>query len=132
MTDGLVLFFSTQVNDDDTVTTTVGKGKKTTQKFLPTGILEAPKLRSYYHIEYSLLPDNSVPVKADIVMLGLAAKVYMENETKVIKLTSLPETRDCQLDEKLLSCFSMSLNDAHIGCERGRATLLMQRKLSSS
>lgn len=47
-------------------------------------IIEAPKAQAYYHIEYNLLPDESEPIKVDLVMFGLVAKVYMDNETKVM------------------------------------------------
>ncbi|XP_061076017.1 uncharacterized protein cfap92 [Conger conger] len=53
---------------------------------LSTGVIEAPKSQGYYHIEYNLLPDDPEPTKVDLVLFGLAAKVYMENDSKVIKL----------------------------------------------
>ncbi|XP_046730550.1 uncharacterized protein cfap92 isoform X1 [Silurus meridionalis] len=53
------------------------KGKKS--------IIEAPKAQAHYHIEYNLLPVEHEPVKVDMVMYGLVAKVYMDNETKVVK-----------------------------------------------
>lgn len=53
-------------------------------KVQPKCITEAPKTHAYYHIEYNLLPDDSEPVKVDLVLFGLVAKVYMDNETKVI------------------------------------------------
>ncbi|XP_041081427.1 uncharacterized protein cfap92 [Polyodon spathula] len=46
---------------------------------------EAPKAQSYYHMEYLLLPDDPEPMKVDIVMYGMAAKIFTENETKVVK-----------------------------------------------
>lgn len=52
-------------------------------KIHPKSITEAPKAHAYYHIEYNLLPDDSEPMKVDLVMYGLMAKVYMDNETKV-------------------------------------------------
>ncbi|XP_066553891.1 uncharacterized protein cfap92 [Amia ocellicauda] len=50
-----------------------------------SGIVEAPKAQSFYHIEYFLTPDDPEPTKIDLVMFGPAAKVYMENETKILK-----------------------------------------------
>ncbi|KAI4875080.1 hypothetical protein NFI96_033378, partial [Prochilodus magdalenae] len=71
--------------DRDDAVTTEKKGKKKTKKVLSDGLVEAPKPQSYYHIEYSLLPGTSEPIKVDLVMFGLAAKVYMEDQTKVLK-----------------------------------------------
>ncbi|XP_069500062.1 uncharacterized protein CFAP92 isoform X2 [Ambystoma mexicanum] len=45
----------------------------------------SPKTQGYYHLEYSLFPDDPEPIKADVVLFGAIAKLYMENETKVIK-----------------------------------------------
>ncbi|KAJ8360848.1 hypothetical protein SKAU_G00173730 [Synaphobranchus kaupii] len=60
--------------------------KKKEKKSLSMGVIEAPKSQGYYHIEYNLLPDDPEPTKVDLVLFGLAAKVYMENDTKVVKL----------------------------------------------
>ncbi|XP_066528423.1 uncharacterized protein cfap92 [Hoplias malabaricus] len=70
---------------DDDLVTTEDKGHKNLKKVLSSGFLEVPKPHRYYHIEYRLLPDNNEPIKVDLVMFGLVAKVYMENETKVLK-----------------------------------------------
>ncbi|KAJ8395312.1 hypothetical protein AAFF_G00032970 [Aldrovandia affinis] len=61
------------------------KSKKKEKKIVSTGVVEAPKSQGYYHIEYNLLPDDPEPTKVDLVLFGLAAKIYMENETKVLK-----------------------------------------------
>lgn len=57
--------------------------EKQLNKGQPKRVKEAPKAQAYYHIEYNLLPDESDPIKVDLVMFGLVAKVYMDNETKV-------------------------------------------------
>ncbi|KAB5537023.1 hypothetical protein PHYPO_G00114050 [Pangasianodon hypophthalmus] len=69
--------------EDDPVMTTEKERKL--KKVQPKCIIEAPKAQAYYHIEYNLLPDDSEPIKVDLVMFGLVAKVYMDNETKVLK-----------------------------------------------
>ncbi|KAG7319071.1 hypothetical protein KOW79_017545 [Hemibagrus wyckioides] len=69
--------------EDDPVTAT--EDEKQLRKVQSKCNIEAPKAQAYYHIEYNLLPDDSKPIKVDLVMFGLVAKVYMENETKVLK-----------------------------------------------
>uniref|UniRef100_A0A6Q2Y3U2 DUF4550 domain-containing protein n=1 Tax=Esox lucius TaxID=8010 RepID=A0A6Q2Y3U2_ESOLU len=61
----------------------VEKAKKTHVQ--SSGVVEAPKALGYYHIEYNLLPGNQEPTKVDLVMFGVAAKMYTESETKVLK-----------------------------------------------
>ncbi|XP_036840276.1 uncharacterized protein cfap92 [Oncorhynchus mykiss] len=63
----------------------VEKAKKKPKRVLSGGVVEAPKAQTYYRIEYNMLPGDQDPVKVDLVMFGLAAKIYMENETKVLK-----------------------------------------------
>ena len=49
-------------------------------------IMEAPKAHGYYHLEYTLLPEDDDIVKTDLVTFGIAAKIYTEkHEPKVIK-----------------------------------------------
>ncbi|XP_077982883.1 uncharacterized protein LOC144437742 [Glandiceps talaboti] len=48
-------------------------------------IVEAPKAQNYYHCSYYLLPDDSDPTKTDVVTFGMAAKIYTEHESKVLK-----------------------------------------------
>ncbi|KAK3536659.1 hypothetical protein QTP86_015455, partial [Hemibagrus guttatus] len=69
--------------EDDPVMAT--EDEKQLRKVQSKCNIEAPKAQAYYHIEYNLLPDDSEPIKVDLVMFGLVAKVYMENETKVLK-----------------------------------------------
>ncbi|XP_069062733.1 uncharacterized protein CFAP92 isoform X2 [Pleurodeles waltl] len=51
----------------------------------PNKVVSSPKAQGYYHMEYFLFPDDAVPIKADVVVFGAVAKLYMENETKVLK-----------------------------------------------
>ncbi|XP_062320381.1 uncharacterized protein cfap92 [Osmerus eperlanus] len=69
--------------DEDHVA--IEKEKKRPKKVLSSGVFEAPKAQGYYHIEYNLLPDDPEPTKVDLVMFGLAAKIYIDNEAKVLK-----------------------------------------------
>ena len=39
-------------------------------------VIECPRPQSYFHHEYYLLPDDTEPVKTDIVTYGIAAKVF--------------------------------------------------------
>ena len=48
-------------------------------------LYEAPKPHFYYHTEYNLFPNDSEPVKTDIVTYGVAAKIYSETDSKVLK-----------------------------------------------
>ncbi|KAF4094081.1 hypothetical protein AMELA_G00008640 [Ameiurus melas] len=68
---------------DDPVMT--AEKERQLKKVQPNCIIEAPKAQAYYHIEYNLRPDDSKPIKVDLVMFGSVAKVYMDNETKVVK-----------------------------------------------
>ncbi|XP_026131380.1 uncharacterized protein cfap92 [Carassius auratus] len=61
------------------------KRKKETKKDASSEVVEAPRAEGYYCIEYNMLPDDPEPTRVDLVMFGLAAKLYMANETKVLK-----------------------------------------------
>lgn len=52
-----------------------------------TFTVKAHKTKSCYHIEYKLLPEDVEPAKVDIVVFGPAAKVFIEDECKVIMMT---------------------------------------------
>ncbi|XP_016345439.1 uncharacterized protein FLJ43738-like [Sinocyclocheilus anshuiensis] len=61
------------------------KRKRETKKDTSSEVVEAPRAKGYYCIEYNMLPDDPEPTRVDLVMFGLAAKLYMANETKVLK-----------------------------------------------
>lgn len=48
-------------------------------------LYEAPKPHYYYHLEYNLFPTDTEPVKNDLVTYGVAAKIYSETDSKVLK-----------------------------------------------
>ena len=48
-------------------------------------IVEAPKAQNYYHCQYYLLPDDTEAIKTDVVTFGMAAKIYTEHDSKVLK-----------------------------------------------
>ena len=48
-------------------------------------LFEAPKPHYYYHLEYKLFPTDTEPMKADVVTYGVAAKIYSESDSKVLK-----------------------------------------------
>ena len=47
--------------------------------------VEAPKAQSYLHCSYKLLPDDKETVKTDVVMFGVAAKLYTEHDSRVLR-----------------------------------------------
>ncbi|KAK7127703.1 hypothetical protein R3I93_020321 [Phoxinus phoxinus] len=61
------------------------KRKKGPKKEPSSEVVEAPRAEGYYCIEYNILPDKPEPIRADLVMFGTAAKLYMANKTKVLK-----------------------------------------------
>ena len=71
-------FCFVKVADDSPMIEASKKGRK-------LAIYEAPKAQNYFHLEYKLLPDDIEPVKTDVVMYGVAAKIYNENDSKVMK-----------------------------------------------
>lgn len=76
------MIFFYQVEDAESLS--VSEKKKKGQKKEPSNaVVEAPRAEGYYCIEYNMFPDYAEPTKVDLVMFGLAAKVYMTNETKV-------------------------------------------------
>ncbi|XP_071399241.1 uncharacterized protein FLJ43738 [Centroberyx affinis] len=59
--------------------------KKKLKKVSSSVLLENPKAQGYYHIEYILLPGDTEKAKVDLVMFGPAAKIYKENESKILR-----------------------------------------------
>ncbi|XP_051873698.1 uncharacterized protein cfap92 [Pristis pectinata] len=59
-------------------------GKKRDRKSKALKMLEALKALSYFHLEVSLLP-NAEPTRFDIVTFEKAAKLYMTNDSQVLK-----------------------------------------------
>ncbi|XP_063796660.1 uncharacterized protein CFAP92 isoform X2 [Pseudophryne corroboree] len=48
-------------------------------------LIEAPKAQQYFHFEYFLLPEDTEPTKVDVVLFGVVAKLYMEQESRLLK-----------------------------------------------
>lgn len=61
----------------------IEKKRKEKKKDASCEVVEAPRAEGYYCIEYNMLPDDPAPTRVDLVMFGMAAKLYMANETKV-------------------------------------------------
>lgn len=74
----LMFLFFHQVDDEESLSMSTKNKKEPSNE-----VVEAPKAEGYYCIEYNMFPDEPEPTKVDLVMFGLAAKVYMTNETKV-------------------------------------------------
>ena len=45
----------------------------------------APQVQNYLHCQYKLLPDDKDFIKNDIVTFGMAAKMYGDNDSKVLR-----------------------------------------------
>ncbi|XP_033647231.1 uncharacterized protein LOC117306814 [Asterias rubens] len=77
-----------------TMTVTIAKAIPTAEEDVPKlddlmrkkkRIVEAPKAQNYYHCQYYLLPDDTEAIKTDVVTFGMAAKIYTEHDSKVLK-----------------------------------------------
>jgi len=67
------------------ITVTIAKASITDQ--LPDGKKSesAPQVQNYLHCQYKLLPDDKDFIKNDIVTFGMAAKMYGDNDSKVLR-----------------------------------------------
>ncbi|AWP03485.1 DUF4550 domain containing protein [Scophthalmus maximus] len=55
------------------------------KKDLSTGLVKAHKAQSCYHVEYKLLPGDTETVKVDLLVFGPVAKMYTDDEFKIVK-----------------------------------------------
>jgi len=80
-------------------------------------LYEAPKPQYYYHLEYKLFPNDPDPVKADVVTYGIAAKIYSESDSKVLKTWEDGERTWVTWTHRLVKCIiagkSTSPMDGH-------------------
>ncbi|KAM9324461.1 uncharacterized protein CFAP92 [Gastrophryne carolinensis] len=90
-----------KIEDDEPSLAHKGKkGQKHHKK-----VIEAPKAQNYFHFEYFLLPEDTEPTKVDVVMFGVVAKLYMEQESRLLK--------PWQEDDKIWLVWSHSV-DLHV------------------
>ena len=46
---------------------------------------DLPQIQNYFHCEYKVLPDDKDVVKTDVVTFGMAAKMYSDNDSRVLR-----------------------------------------------
>jgi len=67
-----------------TISVTIAKAS-VTEHFNDGKKTDSPQVQNYLHCQYKLLPDDKDYVKTDIVTFGMAAKMYGDNDSKVLR-----------------------------------------------
>lgn len=67
-----------------TLALTIAKASTTDREYYKKKS-ELPQVQNYFHCEYKLLPDDKHTIKTDVVTFGTAAKLYCENDSKVLR-----------------------------------------------
>lgn len=72
------------VSGEDNDALDASEKEKKTNKESTNRLMKPHKAQSCFHIEYKLFPDDTETAKVDLVVFGPVAKMFREDEFKVI------------------------------------------------
>ena len=68
------------------ITVTIAKCSPSVEKDPDPKKAEVIQVQNYFHCEYKLLPDDKEVISTDVVTFGDAAKLYADNDSKVLRV----------------------------------------------